>query len=177
MRNKRRIGPRIQCRSSLRQANRSRTVSILSGISIQAPSSQSPVRSRKVVLPICPSWPPPLEAVQREGVRVSVVSTLRSSLPMMADELRRQTDEFLDLADLPPEIARSPRRALSPRSNCEAQHLPFYGPDGVPALWRGSNCRSGSDLEYRFGADANRRPETRPRPATALKRTQVLSAL
>ena len=52
-----------------------------------------------------------VEAVQREGVRVSVVSTLRSSPPMAADELRRQADAFIDLADLAPEIARTPRQA------------------------------------------------------------------
>ncbi len=51
-----------------------------------------------------------VEAVQREGVRVSVVSSLRSSPPMVADELRRQTDEFVELADLAPEIARAPRQ-------------------------------------------------------------------
>ncbi|MDE0279154.1 MAG: NYN domain-containing protein, partial [Defluviicoccus sp.] len=43
-----------------------------------------------------------VEAVQRAGVRVSVVSTLRSSPPMAADELRRQADEFIELADLAP---------------------------------------------------------------------------
>ena len=52
-----------------------------------------------------------VEAVQREGVRVSVVSTLRSSPPMAADELRRQADEFVELADLAPEIARPPRQS------------------------------------------------------------------
>ncbi len=41
-----------------------------------------------------------VEAVQRQGVRVSVVSTVRSSPPMIADELRRQADQFLDLADI-----------------------------------------------------------------------------
>ena len=51
-----------------------------------------------------------VEAVQREGVRVSVVSTLRSSTPTMADELRRQADEFIELADLAPAIARPPRQ-------------------------------------------------------------------
>ncbi len=50
-----------------------------------------------------------VEAVQREGVRVSVVSTLRSHPPMAADELRRQADEFVELADLAPEISRQPR--------------------------------------------------------------------
>ena len=51
-----------------------------------------------------------VEAVQREGVRVDVVSTMRSSPPMAADELRRQADEFVDPADLAPEIARPPRQ-------------------------------------------------------------------
>ena len=50
-----------------------------------------------------------IEAVQREAVRVSVVSTLRSSPPILADELRRQADEFIDLHDLAPQIAREPR--------------------------------------------------------------------
>ena len=47
-----------------------------------------------------------VEAVQRKGVRVSVVSTVRSSPPMVADELRRQADTFLELQDLAPSIAR-----------------------------------------------------------------------
>ena len=50
-----------------------------------------------------------VEAVQRQGVRVSVVSTLRSAPPMAADELRRQADVFIDLQDLAPRIARAPR--------------------------------------------------------------------
>jgi uncharacterized LabA/DUF88 family protein len=47
-----------------------------------------------------------VEAVQRRGCRVSVVSTLRSSPPMVADELRRQADNFIELQDLAPVIAR-----------------------------------------------------------------------
>src|SRR5690348_12646860 len=50
-----------------------------------------------------------VEAVQRKGLRVSVVSTIKSSPPMVADELRRQADDFIELADLAPLIARSPR--------------------------------------------------------------------
>jgi uncharacterized LabA/DUF88 family protein len=45
-------------------------------------------------------------AVQRRGVRVTVVSTLRSQPPMAADELRRQADGFIDLADLAEAIGR-----------------------------------------------------------------------
>ncbi|MBT4889728.1 MAG: NYN domain-containing protein [Rhodospirillales bacterium] len=48
-----------------------------------------------------------VEAVQRKGVRVSVISTMRSNPPMIADELRRQTDNFIDLADLRPKIERA----------------------------------------------------------------------
>lgn len=52
-----------------------------------------------------------VEAVQRKGVRVSVVSTIRSQPPMVADELRRQADNFIELQDLAPLITRlSPQR-------------------------------------------------------------------
>ena len=47
-----------------------------------------------------------VEAVQRRGVRVTVVSTIRTQPPMIADELRRQADTFLELADLRDLIAR-----------------------------------------------------------------------
>lgn len=48
-----------------------------------------------------------VEAVQRKGARVTVVSTVRSQPPMVADELRRQADVFVELQDLRPNIARS----------------------------------------------------------------------
>jgi uncharacterized LabA/DUF88 family protein len=47
-----------------------------------------------------------VESIQRRGRRVTVVSTLRSQPPMIADELRRQADIFVDLADLQTLIAR-----------------------------------------------------------------------
>jgi len=47
-----------------------------------------------------------VEATQRKGVRVSVVSTVRSSPPMVADELRRQADNFVELQDIADQIAR-----------------------------------------------------------------------
>lgn len=47
-----------------------------------------------------------LEAAQRKGVRVSVVSTIITSPPMIADELRRQADQFIDLNSLAEFIAR-----------------------------------------------------------------------
>src|SRR6266403_2867902 len=47
-----------------------------------------------------------IEAVQRKGVRATVVSTVRSQPPMIADELRRQADRFIDLTDLADRIQR-----------------------------------------------------------------------
>ncbi|MGF1640543.1 MAG: NYN domain-containing protein [Rhodospirillales bacterium] len=48
-----------------------------------------------------------VEAVQRRGVRVTVVSTVKSQPPMVADELRRQADVFVELQDLQPLITRA----------------------------------------------------------------------
>ena len=50
-----------------------------------------------------------VEAVQRKGVRVSVVSTIRSQPPMIADELRRQADNFVELVDIQEDIMRDPQ--------------------------------------------------------------------
>ena len=47
-------------------------------------------------------------ALQQMGKRVSVVSTLQTQPPMVADELRRQADQFVDLADLEQLICRDP---------------------------------------------------------------------
>src|SRR6202011_1196301 len=53
-----------------------------------------------------------VEAMQRKGVRVSVVSSIRTSPPMVADELRRQADQFMELAEIAPEFTR---RQTEPR--------------------------------------------------------------
>src|SRR3954449_1454917 len=53
-----------------------------------------------------------VEAVQGRGVRVTVISTIRTQPAMIADELRRQADAFLDLADLAEHITR---RQTEPR--------------------------------------------------------------
>lgn len=51
-----------------------------------------------------------VEAAQRKGVRVSVISTIRTQPPLVADELRRQADHFIDLMSLEPLIAREHNR-------------------------------------------------------------------
>jgi len=48
-----------------------------------------------------------VEAIQRKGKRVTVVSTIRTQPPMIADELRRQADVFLDLDMLRGSIGRN----------------------------------------------------------------------
>jgi uncharacterized LabA/DUF88 family protein len=48
-----------------------------------------------------------VEAVQRRGVRVTVVSTISSQPPMIADELRRQADVFTDLLELQAKLGRT----------------------------------------------------------------------
>jgi uncharacterized LabA/DUF88 family protein len=47
-----------------------------------------------------------VEALQRKGKRVTVISTISTQPPMVADELRRQADQFVDIADLASEIGR-----------------------------------------------------------------------
>jgi uncharacterized LabA/DUF88 family protein len=56
-----------------------------------------------------------VEAVQRRGVRVTVVSTTSSQPPMIADELRRQADVFTDLVDLQSKLGRDPPERPAPR--------------------------------------------------------------
>lgn len=55
-----------------------------------------------------------VESVQRRGRRVSVVSTLRTQPAMVADDLRRQADHFIELVDLQPLVARE---GVPPRQN------------------------------------------------------------
>jgi len=59
-------------------------------------------------------------AIQRKGKRVSIVSTIRSQPPMIADELRRQADAFIELDDLSDVIGREQRQ---PRPNDDAPRV------------------------------------------------------
>ena len=56
-----------------------------------------------------------VEAVQRRGVRVTVVSTISTQPPMISDELRRQADVFTDLKELQSRIGRDPAERVAPR--------------------------------------------------------------
>ena len=47
-------------------------------------------------------------ALQRRGKRVTVASTLTTPTPMISDDLRRQADFFLDVAELAKTVGRAP---------------------------------------------------------------------
>jgi uncharacterized LabA/DUF88 family protein len=58
-----------------------------------------------------------VEAIQRRGVRVTVISTISTQPPVIADELRRQADVFTDLAGFRSKLSRAPSaRATSARN-------------------------------------------------------------
>jgi uncharacterized LabA/DUF88 family protein len=57
-----------------------------------------------------------VESVQRHGVRVTVVSTIATQPVMIADDLRRQADVFIDVSELQPRIGRDPKRHFDPDS-------------------------------------------------------------
>jgi uncharacterized LabA/DUF88 family protein len=63
---------------------------------------------------------PLVEAVQRRGVRVTVVSTISSQPPMIADELRRQADVFTDLKELQSRLVRESPARPAPREPVES---------------------------------------------------------
>ena len=72
-----------------------------------------------------------IEAIQQRGVRVSIVSTVKSSPPMASDELRRQADSFIDLADLESVIGRSggPARKAKPAPEYDDEYEDEYEDD------------------------------------------------
>jgi uncharacterized LabA/DUF88 family protein len=65
-----------------------------------------------------------VEALQRRGVRVTVVSTISIQPPLIADELRRQADVFTDLVELKSKVGRDPSERLPPREL--RHHMPEF---------------------------------------------------
>jgi uncharacterized LabA/DUF88 family protein len=84
---------------------------------------------------------PLVEAVQRKGLKVSVVSTISTNPPMVSDELRRQCDEFVDLAQFMQKVGRDP-----------AERSARSGAAGGPAT------PSNPGLERRYGIRQNDEP-------------------
>jgi uncharacterized LabA/DUF88 family protein len=67
---------------------------------------------------------PLVAALQRRGVRVTVVSTISVQPPLVADELRRQADVFTDLMELKSKVGRDPSER--PPARELRQHLPEF---------------------------------------------------
>jgi len=67
-----------------------------------------------------------IESVQRRGRRVSVVSTMRSQPPMVADELRRQADTFVELGTLIEHIQRDPVQRQLSAARAAQRQAAFY---------------------------------------------------
>ncbi|MCJ2121835.1 NYN domain-containing protein [Methylobacterium sp. J-077] len=85
-----------------------------------------------------------VEAMQRRGVKVTVISTIQTQPAMISDELRRQADEFVDLASLSNRIGREP------------SERPVRAPGETASRYRGE-ARPSPALENRYGI---RQPES-----------------
>lgn len=75
-----------------------------------------------------------VEAVQRKGVKVTVVSTVSTQPPMMSDELRRQADTFVDLADLQAKVGRAPSERPVRDARPEREFTPRDPARSMPAF-------------------------------------------
>jgi uncharacterized LabA/DUF88 family protein len=67
-----------------------------------------------------------VEAVQRRGVRVTVISTIASQPPMIAHELRRLADVFTDLVELQSKLGRDPSERPAPRDREARGRMPKF---------------------------------------------------
>src|SRR5690606_38306102 len=63
-----------------------------------------------------------VEALQRRGRKVSIVSTMASQPPMISDDLRRQADNFIDLMSLKNDVGRDPGERPVRRPEPEADY-------------------------------------------------------
>lgn len=72
-----------------------------------------------------------VESLQRRGIRVTVVSTIKTQPPMVADELRRQADHFVDLVALQPYVERAGGRPQRPLDAGEDEDEFFSDEDVV----------------------------------------------
>lgn len=75
-----------------------------------------------------------IEAAQRKGIRVTVIGTISTQPSMVADELRRQADQFIDLKDLATYIQRlggSPQTKLSDATLYEEEEDDYALPEYI----------------------------------------------
>lgn len=124
---------------------------------------------------------PLVRAVQRRGVRVSVVSTIRTQPAMIADELRRQADHFIELQGLANLIGRDPADRPSRRDRFDDQDER----SGMPAFLQRAPGARADESDYAEEAAADEAPEepqvevisTRPRAPGRTRTTRLMSQL
>jgi hypothetical protein len=73
-------------------------------------------------------------------VRVTVVSSISSHPPMVADELRRQADVFIDLVTLQAKVGRDPSERPAPRE--PRNH------GGAQSKFRTTTVPQGNDTDF-----------------------------
>ncbi|MGA1268557.1 MAG: NYN domain-containing protein [Gemmobacter sp.] len=72
-----------------------------------------------------------VETLQRRGLRVSVVSTMRTNPPMISDDLRRQADTFIELDELRGLLGRAERKGTAEGGEETAEPPPFGLPRAI----------------------------------------------
>ncbi len=75
-----------------------------------------------------------VEAMQRKGVRVSVVSTVTTQPPMVSDDLRRQADEFIDLVNMQSRVGRDMNERGPYHHPTGGRQEPRSNPNQMPAF-------------------------------------------
>ena len=88
-----------------------------------------------------------MNAVQRRGVRVTVISTIASQPPMIADELRRQADVFTDLVELQSKLGRDPSERPAPRERGERSGERHHAPQFLQRATTMAPRGAGDDFE------------------------------
>jgi uncharacterized LabA/DUF88 family protein len=73
-----------------------------------------------------------VESVQRRGVRVTVISTIRTQPVMIADDLRRQVDAFVDLADVAASITRAQAGPRQRAASASSRPAPIHATPAEP---------------------------------------------
>lgn len=68
------------------------------------------------------NYKPLVEALQKRGCKVTIVSSLKTNPSMVSDELRRQADHFLDLADLDDRLGRDPSERPARRERSQDRY-------------------------------------------------------
>lgn len=72
------------------------------------------------------AYRPLVEALQKRGRKVTVISSMKTNPSMISDELRRQADHFLDLADLTDRIGRDPSDRPARRDQYDDDNFDDY---------------------------------------------------